>query len=313
MAVAAPDYRHQAMLYAGLDEFVAGTSRFIREGLTRGEPTLVVVDGGKIERLRRELGRDADAVRFANMADVGANPARIIPAWQSFVDEHRASGRPLRGIGEPIYPERGPDELVECQRHESLLNVAFANAPPFWLLCPYDTLAMPAAVIEEAQRSHPYVMQGTQQWASRSYRGLETEARWPLEAALPAADAEVAELAFDARSLSALRRLAATEASRAGLPRERVQDLVLAVSELANNSLHHGGGRARARVWTQAGRLVCEVSDKGQIARALADRERPPDGVEGARGLWLVNQLCDLLQLRATAQGTVARLHMRLG
>jgi anti-sigma regulatory factor (Ser/Thr protein kinase) len=88
---------------------------------------------------------------------------------------------------------------------------------------------------------------------------------------------------------------------------------VLAVSELANNSLHHGGGRARARVWTQAGSLVCEVSDKGQIARALADRERPPDGVEGARGLWLVNQLCDLLQLRATAQGTVARLHMRRG
>ena len=85
------------------------------------------------------------------------------------------------------------------------------------------------------------------------------------------------------------------------------------LSELANNSLRHGGGRGRVRIWTQAGSLVCEVTDRGRIARALADRERPPAGVEGARGLWLVNQLCDLLQLRATAQGTVARLHMRLG
>jgi anti-sigma regulatory factor (Ser/Thr protein kinase) len=313
MAVAAVDFRHEAWLYAGLDEFVAGTSRFIREGLTRGEPTLVVVAGGKIDRLRKELGRDAGSVHFANMADVGANPARIIPAWHNFVNEHQASGRLLRGIGEPIYPERGPDELVECQRHESLLNVAFADAPAFWLLCPYDTQALPPAVIVEAQRSHPFVMRGSRHQASGHYRGLETEVRWPLEAALPEAAGEVAELAFDAGSLSVLRRLAAAEAGRAGLSPARVQDLVLALNELANNSLRHGGGRGRARIWTQAGSLVCEVSDRGQIARAMADRERPPEGVEGARGLWLVNQLCDLLQLRATAQGTVARLHMRLG
>jgi prepilin-type processing-associated H-X9-DG protein len=35
----------------------------------------------------------------------------------------------LRGAGEPIWPERRPAELVECQRHESLLNVAFADGP----------------------------------------------------------------------------------------------------------------------------------------------------------------------------------------
>src|SRR5580700_10418626 len=44
------------------------------------------------------------------------------PAW-------RWAGCPaaaqLRGIGEPIHPERSPSELAECQLHEALLNVAF--------------------------------------------------------------------------------------------------------------------------------------------------------------------------------------------
>jgi anti-sigma regulatory factor (Ser/Thr protein kinase) len=312
MSAAGLAFRHEALLYAGLDEFAAGTSHFIREGLTRGEPTLVVVDGGKIDRLRAELGRDAAAVQFADMAEVGANPARIIPAWRDFVDAHRASGRPLRGIGEPIYPERGPDELVECQRHESLLNVAFADAAPFWLLCPYDTEAMPPEVIDEAARSHPFVRHGQRHAPSTIYRGLDEELKpWPHP--LPEPDGDPAELTFDAGSLSRLRHLVAGEAARAGLSRSRIQDLVMALSELANNSLDHGGGRGRARIWVQAGSLVCEVRDRGQIAHALADRQRPPAGLDGARGLWLVNQLCDLLQLRATAQGTVARLHMRLG
>ena len=33
----------------------------------------------------------------------------------------------------------------------------------------------------------------------------------------------------------------------------------------------------------------------------------------GGKGLWLVNQLCDLVQARTSHAGTVARLHMRLG
>ena len=44
---------------------------------------------------------DTVVVAFADMANVGANPARIIPAWSDFVASHSGSGRPLRGIGEP--------------------------------------------------------------------------------------------------------------------------------------------------------------------------------------------------------------------
>src|SRR5436190_13626058 len=92
-------FQHEALMYSGLDEFLAGTSAFLREGARAGEAMLVVVDAAKIAMLREELGADAEAVQFADMADVGANPARIIPAWREFVDRHAGPGTPVRGVG----------------------------------------------------------------------------------------------------------------------------------------------------------------------------------------------------------------------
>src|SRR4051812_10283029 len=140
-------FAHEALLYAGIDAFVDGCAAFIREGVASGEPVLVVVGAEKIALLREALNGDADEVHFADMAEVGTNPAWIIPAWQDFVDTHLRVDRPVRGIGEPICTDRGPVQLVECQRHESLLNVAFAHTPAWQLLCPYDTGALPDAVI----------------------------------------------------------------------------------------------------------------------------------------------------------------------
>ena len=131
-------FRHEALMYANTAEFVAGTVPFIRAGVEADEPVLVVESVEKIEILRAALGKDAGSVLFADMADVGANPARIIPAWKEFVSRHGGGGRRLRGIGEPIWKGRGPAELVESQRHEALLNVAFAGGQ---MVCGDDCLA----------------------------------------------------------------------------------------------------------------------------------------------------------------------------
>src|SRR3954452_7219031 len=157
-----PDERlcHEALFYAGDEQFVEACVAFITAGLDAEEPPLVVALAGKLEKLREALGPDAERVQFADMDVVGRNPARIIPAWQEFVDENAEPGVRLRGIGEPIFPARDPHELVECERHEALLNLAFAGADRFWLMCPYDTEALPAPVIAEAKRNHPFVAHG---------------------------------------------------------------------------------------------------------------------------------------------------------
>jgi hypothetical protein len=38
----------------------------------------------------------------------------------------------------------------------------------------------------------------------------------------------------------------------------------------------------------------------------------PPRTADRGRGLWLVNQLCDLVELRSDEEETVVRLHMTL-
>src|SRR4029450_10133827 len=106
--------------------------------------------------------------------------------------------------GEPTWPGPPPDELVECQRHEALLNVAFANDSSFRLLCPYDTTTLDDAVIEEAARSHPVVVEDNQTRTSTAYRGLAACAA-PFSEPLPAPPASVQALDFDDERLGELR------------------------------------------------------------------------------------------------------------
>jgi anti-sigma regulatory factor (Ser/Thr protein kinase) len=305
------EFRHEALMYAGMADFLAGTVPFIRGGVEAGEPVLVVESAAKIALLRAELGSDARSVVFADMADVGANPARIIPAWRDFVTKHGGPGRRLRGIGEPIWNGRTPVELIECQRHESLLNTAFATGDPWWLLCPYDTEAMDPAVIDEARRSHPYVTDGTSFHRSNDYRGLDACGA-QFDVPLPEPGSGTHDLGFDAFNLVELRALAGRFASEAGLPQSRAANFVLAANEVATNSIVHGGGRGSFRIWRDAGALSCEVRDSGHFDSPLVDRELPGAEVAGARGLWLANQLCDLVQIRTVPGGTAVRLHMWL-
>jgi anti-sigma regulatory factor (Ser/Thr protein kinase) len=300
-------FQHEALIYEGRDGFLAGTLPFIRDGLESGEPVLVAVGLEKIEVLEDRLGGDAGHVVFADMAEMGANPNRIIPVWRDFVGAQR--GRPVRGIGEPIWPGRSRSELVECQLHEALLNIAFADDEGFRLMCPYDAGRLEPPVVREAKRSHPLVSCERGHRPSQEYHAKDLLAPFEGPLAPPAAPAEV--LAFERDGLPDVRRAVGRAADRAGFGAERRHDLVLAVNELAGNSTRHGSGRGVLRLWREDEMLVCEVRDRGRIADPLAGRRRPDPESEGGWGLWIVNQVCDLVQVRSGADGTVVRAHMR--
>jgi anti-sigma regulatory factor (Ser/Thr protein kinase) len=298
-------YRHEALLYCGADDFVSRALPFIQGAVGGGEPILVAVEKAKIERLRWALGSDADSVRFEDMRRLGANPALIIPAWRDFVDGHQ--GRRLRGIGEPIYAGQDPDQLAESQRHERLLNLAFGDAEDFRLLCPYDKVSLPAAVIAEAMHSHPKVSHDGIEGESASYLPADAQAAFDE---LPEPSRRPAVLLFDAENLAAVRTLAHRQAMVAKLPADRAVDLVLAVNEVATNSLRYGGGKGTFRAWSDAGGAVCEVSDSGYIADPLVDRRKPAEDDAAPRGLWFANQVCDLVQVRSKPGATTVRLRM---
>ncbi len=299
------------MFYDSSERFLAGTVPFVVGALEAGEPALVAVGAEKIELLKGELGGDAERVRFADMEALGHNPARIIPAWQQFVDEHVGAGGRARGIGEPIWPGRTPVEIDECQRHESLLNVAFAGTPAWSLLCPYDIGSLDDEVLEAAAHSHPYVAEGGASRENGQCRELSSSPD-PFAGAFDPSPPSAREVAFDRGALHDLRSVVAAESAGAGLSRERTTDLVLAASELAANSVRHGGGIGTSRLWREPRALVVEVADTGRIAQPLVGRVQPTPTQEGGRGLWMANQLCDLVRIRSGETGTAVRLHMSL-
>lgn len=295
-------FEHDALIYADADDFLANTVPFLRGALEADEPALVAVSTANTALLEGELGADAAAIRFAAMEELGQNPARIIPFWREFVDEN--GGGPVRGIGEPVWPGRGPAEIDECERHESLLNVAFSPPPAWSLLCPYDGRALGDEVLEKVAHSHDTVChdgireRSSEYGAGRDFFAGELKGR--------PGDAEVFE--FDRGKLAEVRRRVERDAERAGLPATDAADLVIAASELAANSVAHGGGSGTLRTWQDEGHLLVEFEDGGSIEEPLAGRLRPQPTQEGGRGLWLANQLCDLVQIRSRPGRTTVRL-----
>jgi anti-sigma regulatory factor (Ser/Thr protein kinase) len=301
-------FHHEAVFYAGDDEFVERSRAFIEGGLARNEPVLVMVGVRKLELLREALGSRAGQVHFADMEVVGRNPARIIPAWNRFVGDHAEGGGGMRGIGEPIWAGRTDSELSECQLHESLINIAFAAADEFRLICPYDTAALPEDVIDEARRSHPVVSLDGAEDVSHTYCGIDrVAARFAEPLSEPPSDAQ--ELTVTLNALRDARSLVRARAQDAGLG-ERSDDFVLAVNEVLSNSLHHAGEDGILRVWEDPEGLVCEVRDGGHILQPMVGREEPSLGQIGGHGIWLVNLVCDLVQVRSSAGGSTVRMQM---
>jgi anti-sigma regulatory factor (Ser/Thr protein kinase) len=111
---------------------------------------------------------------------------------------------------------------------------------------------------------------------------------------------------FGVDDLVALRSAVAAHASHLGLSARRVADLVLIAHELASNAIRHGGGAGRLRLGRRDGGLCCEVADSGA---GLPEPEtmghsRAALMAPGGRGLWIVRQLADRVEITTGAAGT---------
>jgi serine/threonine-protein kinase RsbW len=111
-----------------------------------------------------------------------------------------------------------------------------------------------------------------------------------------------------ATDLRTLRAFVCDGAAARGLSAERVELLVLAVSELATNTLQHTVGGGRVRLWAEGDHVFCDVVDQGP-ARALG-RDMPAANAVRGRGLAIVEQVCDEVSVLAAPEGTVVRIRL---
>jgi anti-sigma regulatory factor (Ser/Thr protein kinase) len=302
---ALPGLTHLAVLYRGLPEYADTVTSFVDEGLAAGEPVMVAVPGPKADLVR--TGVKGRGTYFVDMAELGRNPGRIIPAIQEFLQQHRDQAS--RFVGEPIWLGRRPDEIAEATRHEALINVALADAPAT-ILCPYDCGVLSQSVLDDCWRTHPEVLRAGLTEESEAYEdpaAVYADDAWPLSP--PPSGLEGRQFRSDT-DLSRVRSWVHELGWAAGLAVDRVDDLVLAVSEVAGNSVRHGGGVGVLRVWrNEEDAVVCEIRDAGYITDPLVGR-RAPGRNHDVNGLWLVNQLCDLVEIRSSPTGTQVRLTM---
>jgi anti-sigma regulatory factor (Ser/Thr protein kinase) len=293
-------FRHEALFYDGQRDFLARVAPFVREGVEAEDAVLVVLPeprlGALKTELRADIGTAAADVTFADMATIGRNPGRILSVWDQFVRDRPGASRRARCVGEPIWSGRSPDEIVECEIHERLVDRALGDFP-LHLMCPYDTAALPSDVVARAAETHEN--------GDRDEDGLGAPMRPTPEGAHV--------VPFGALDLRSLRAAFAGLAAYVGLPPVRTDDLVLAVDEVATNSVRHGGGSGTLRTWIDGDALVCEITDSGHIRDPLVGRRRPTLDSLGGHGLWLVHQLCDLVQIRSDADGSVVRMRIDAG
>ncbi|HWH33305.1 MAG TPA: anti-sigma factor RsbA family regulatory protein, partial [Egibacteraceae bacterium] len=262
-----PGHRHEALLYRGEDEFVGRVAAFLREGVEAGEEVLVAVSPPKFALLTEALGDAAGGVGYLDMDEVGRNPGRLISAWHDWAAAR--PGRALRGVGEPVTMARTPAETAECHASEALWNVAFAGHD-LWVLCPYDTAALAPDRLASVERTHPAVIADGVATPSARY-----SQPWTSVLTEPLTEPGQVHTTLAFGSLQRVRDAVADAARRAGAGRGRAEDLVIAVNEVACNSVRHGGGSGTLRVWEADGAVVCEVRDQGRLKDPLVGRLRP--------------------------------------
>lgn len=113
-------------------------------------------------------------------------------------------------------------------------------------------------------------------------------------------------------NLSDVRALAEKHARMAGLNDARVVDFMIAVSEVAANTVRHARSQGTMEIWNDAEEIVCEIHDGGVITDPSVGHQPPSADATGGHGLWLVHQVCDRVELHSDLTGTTIRLHMSL-
>lgn len=295
---------HEAVLYTTAVELAELLAPRVVAAVQAGEPVVAVLDESNAATLAESLGAAGAAVEFHDPAQVHLLPAfTVATRWARLSRRATAPAGRATVIGQHVedLPGIGPEHWP---RLEMALDIATAGLP-ITVLCPCRA---DCADLDLVHATHQHLVTPTGARRSTGYRPPhEAVVQYPPP---PPPDLGPPDLhrEFTGASLSRLRREVATRAAAAGLGLDRISDMVLAVNEIASNSVEHGPGSGRLRIWVDEPGLIAEVADRGRMDVPFPGLTAPPPQGDRGRGLWLASELSDVLQVWSDDTGTVVRI-----
>lgn len=303
----------------------------------RGEQVALAVAPHTADALRHALGGNGDALHV--LATTGQHTGSGQTAAMARARELRQltarAGR-VTVLAEHRSELDGPDGSFWTE-FDAAVNVALADLP-VGLTCFYPEMPLHLSVLDGARCNHPQVLVDGELRHNPDHRPpREVLERHPVPAPVLLGAPDL-RLEFQAWQLQDVRRSVRALATASGFDDDRVDDVVLAVNEVATNAVEHGGSPrsgsgypgsgssgtgssgtgssgtkpsgtgAELSVWARSDGLVCEVHDRGPLADPLPGLLAPHPSDPRGRGLWIARQLCDLLHVWTDGGGTHVRI-----
>lgn len=309
LATSDPAAVHQCLIYHDDAEFLAGTVPYLRGAVLSGGPVLAVLGGANRQLAAQALGAGiAAAVHWGDPGVWYRYPTQSLRRAREFTDRHGAGTKQICLLGEPVWSGRSAAEWSEWTRYEAIINVAFPGSP---VVCAYDARSVGEETLAAAAHTHPVNLMSSARRPNPAYVDPADFLRRCGATALGAPPSHASVLSFTG-DLRAIRLFIGSAAERTGIEPDRIADLVLAVNEAATNAIEHGGGRGALRSWAAPAELICEVTSlEGQIDDPFAGHLPPDPHSPRGRGLWLIRELVDLVEIRnGPTGGVTVRMHL---
>jgi len=294
--------RHNALVYESTDEYLARAVPFLKAGIEAGEGAVVAHTKPGLAMMREALGPEAARVTFVDVSGAYTRPARTLAAYHEVYVEQLRKTPTLRAVADVQF---GPDpnEWDLWTGYEAVFNRSFGHLPA-WVLCSYDANGTPDPIIEGVWQTHPEVVAGDSWNSSDLYEDPDQL----LRRITPAPDPLTGLRAIPfGRGAEDLREQLARELASDTLSEAQTLDLLLAVTEIANNAMQHGGGIQEVRVGRAGGRFVCEIVDRGDgFDDPAAGYLAPRAGI--GTGLWVARQLTWRIEFFHSPTGFTTRI-----
>jgi anti-sigma regulatory factor (Ser/Thr protein kinase) len=303
-------FRHQALIYASKEEFLAGIIPYLQQGLEADETVLVVTKPANARAVKDALGEEASAIVWGESSGWYQRLGPMFEEFRGYLAGQAGRDRPTRVVAEGAATGRTSAWLAEYLRYEAITNIAYA---PYRIpiLCLWDSRDFPAPVIDAVRRTHTELIEQGRPVRNDRFQEPAAYIRHHDQTASLVSPKTVDHnlLLASPADLSPLRTAVRKAAKAIGFSDQRIADMQVAITEAATNAITHGKRPAYARGWRDNNLLVWQIEDHGTgIQQPLSGYSNPIDPTQGGVGLWVARQLSDLLQVQTAKSGTTVRL-----